>query len=85
MQDDGGSVMRLEPLEASVELIVVIDRVGVIAERCVNRQKGYFRHLTCAAPAMIGTGVHDQPVEPRVPTLGIAQQRQTAPGKDEAS
>ena len=29
--------MRLEPLEASVELIVVIDRVGVIAERCVAK------------------------------------------------
>ena len=30
--------MRLEPLEASVELIMVIDRVGVITERGAGRQ-----------------------------------------------
>ena len=75
--------MRLEPLEASDELIVVIDRVRVVAARRIDAEQRDLDRLAHPAPALISARVHDQPVEPRVPAFRIAQERKTAPGSDE--
>ena len=83
MENDGGSVIWLEPAEAAVQLVVVIDRMGVVAGRGIDPDQGDLDGLTSSEPPLIGTGVDDQPVEPGIPALGISQVRKTAPGTDQ--
>ena len=83
MQDDGSSVMRLEPLEPSDQLIVVIDRACIVAARRIDSEERDLDRLAHPAPTLVRARVHDEPVEPRVPALWIAQHRKTAPGSNE--
>ena len=83
VENDGGSVIWLEPAEAAVQLVVVIDRMGVVAGRGIDPDKGDLDGLTSSEPPLISTGVDDQPVEPGIPAFGISQMRKAAPGTDQ--
>ena len=83
VENDGGSVVWLEPPEPAVQLVVVIDRMGVVAGRGIDPDQGNLHGLTSSEPPLIGTGVDDQPVQPGIPALGISEVRKTAPGTDE--
>ena len=83
VENDGGSVIWLEPAEAAVQLVVVIDRMGVVAARRIDPDEGNLDGLTSSEPPLIGTGVDDQAVQPGIPALGISQLRKPAPGTDQ--
>jgi hypothetical protein len=79
VKNDGSSLIGLQPPEAPVELIMVIDRSDIVAGRRIQPGHPDLRRLTHPAPSLIGAGVDDQPTEPRLPALWIAQLRQTLP------
>ena len=78
-----GVLRQVEMLEASDELIVVLDRARVVSARRIDPEERDLDRLAHPAPSLIRTRVHEQPVEPRVPALGIAQKGKPAPGLDE--
>ena len=83
MKDDGRPMIGLQPPEPPVELIVVVDQSGIIAGRRIEPSHRDLHRLAHPAPALIGAGVHDQATQPRLPTLGIAQLRQTLPSSNQ--
>jgi hypothetical protein len=83
MKNDGCSLIGLQPPEAPIQLIVVIDQSDVIASRRIESSHSHLRGLTYPAPSLVGAGVHDQPMEPCLPALWIAQVRQALPRSDQ--
>jgi hypothetical protein len=83
VKNDGSSMIGLQPPEPPVELIVVIDQSDIIASRRFKSSHPDLHRLAHPAPALIGAGIHDQPMQPRLPTRGIAQLRQTLPSSNQ--
>ena len=84
MQDDHGPHLRLQPEEAAFELVAIRD------ERfdAGHRRRFEFGELDIDAMApepsrLIDAGVDEQPVEPGVEAIRVAQRGQHAPGPDE--
>ena len=80
---DGGALPRLESPEAALELIVVADHPDVISGSRLQPDHPDFNRPSHHTSALVGAGVDDQPVEPRIPAVRVAQFRQSLPGSDQ--
>jgi Cys-tRNA(Pro) deacylase len=83
VEDNRRSLLGLEPAEAAIELILIVDHAGVVSGSGLESNHPDLRRLPDAAPALIGAGVDDESVEPGVPALRIAQQRKSLPRSDQ--
>ena len=85
MKDDDGPLLRLEPAEAAFELVAVGDR-PTSASSTDGESIGGELDVDAMAPEparLIDAGADQQPVEPGVEAIGVAQRGQVTPGPDE--
>lgn len=84
VEDHGRSLVWLQAPEASVELVVVIDRAGPVFGRRLDPDHPDLRDLPLPVPTLVGAGIDDEPIQPRVPTLWVTQRREVTPGMHES-
>ena len=84
VQDDHGAMLRVEVADATLDLVPVgRGRLGV-----GHREGMDLGELDLDAPALgraqlIAAGVEEEPVEPGVEAIGVAQRGQVPPAPDE--
>jgi hypothetical protein len=83
VKDNGGSLTGLQPAKAAGELVVVVDGSDVVARHGLEPDHPDLNGLAHLPPSLVCAGVDDEPMEPRVPALGIAQFREALPGTDD--
>jgi hypothetical protein len=83
VEDDGNSLVGLQAPKAAVELIVVLDRAGEVAGRPLDPDHPDLGRSSLPPSALIGAGIDDQTMQPRVPSVRVAQGREVSPGMDE--
>ena len=83
MEDHGSSLIWLQPPETPVELVVIVDRAGVISCRRLEVRQPNLDGLAHPPSSLVSARIDDEPVQPRLPALGIAEFRQALPGAHE--
>src|SRR6478672_1848055 len=84
VEDEHGPLLEGEPPEGPLELVAVVDgqdarRLG----RSVDREKPKFGRPTRLTPGLGVALVDQDPVEPRLEAIRVAQRSQLPPGHDE--
>jgi MerR family transcriptional regulator, repressor of the yfmOP operon len=84
MKDDDGALFRVEMTDAALDLV----SVGGSRLRVRHRQGMDLRELDLDTPALggpelIAAGVEEEPMQPGLEAIGIAQRREVPPASDE--
>lgn len=84
MQDDDGSPRRVEPPEGIVDELTIDDvRCGICDRRPVDRVQLDLDWSSSPVAQRVDTGTNEEPMEPTVETIRIAQSGQVSPCPDE--
>ena len=84
MQDDDGAVFRRQATERPRERIAIVDRNGLVrAARPVDRERSDVRAPPPVPAELLVTGINDEPMEPDLETVRIAQSGQLTPCEEE--
>ena len=84
MQDDHGPHLRVEPEEAAFELVTSDDRRhGVIDRRGMDGGQFDVDAMASDPARFIDAGADQEPVQPGVEAIEIAERGQITPGPDE--
>jgi len=84
MEDEDRALFCRQAPEAPLELVALDDRDGGIRlRRPVGRQNADVRRPAATASQLGVTGVDEQPMEPRVKTVGITERPQLTPRRHE--
>jgi predicted DNA-binding protein len=84
VEDEYRPVLRAQPAEAPLQLVALGDDGRLVGgERWRERREFDLDGSPAPAAGDVETGIHRQPVDPRVESIRIAQPRQVSPGSDE--
>ena len=84
MQDDDRAVARIQTREGVLEHVAIGDLAGHVGRgRKIDGRQIDLDDATSPSPDEIEAGMDDQPVQPGVETIRVAQARKVAPGADE--
>ena len=84
MKDDDGALLRVEVTDATLDLVSVgRSRLGVRYRERMDLGKLDLDASALDGPELIAAGVEEEPVQPGVEAIGIAQRGQVPPASDE--
>lgn len=84
VQDEGGALLRRQPLECALQGVAVVDRDDRVRDhRTVVRDRHDPADPAAALTSLLVTGIHEESMQPDLETLGVSQPREFAPGKKE--
>src|SRR5262245_58297389 len=84
MEDKDGPLLRRQPAEAAIELIAVVDRQVLVArDRVVHVEQDHIGRMVPSASGLGVAGVDENPVEPRLEPIEVAEGGELLPGLDE--
>jgi len=80
MQDDHRAHLEIEPQERALELVTIDDgRLDVVACRRVDRRELHREPVTTEPSCLVDACANQEPVEPGVESIGVAECRKIAP------
>ena len=84
MQDDHRSLVRRQPAEAPIQLVSIDDRTDrVDGDRFMGWAPRHAVPMPAAAPGLVHAAADEEPMQPGIEAVGIAEGRQVAPGTHE--
>ena len=83
VEDHDRPLLGLQAPEAALELVAVCQRVDAVVGRRFGPDHPDFRRPATLVPTLIGAGVDEEPTEPRLEPIRIAQSGQLSPCMDE--
>ncbi len=84
MKDDHGALVGVEMADATLDLVPVgRSRLGIRHRQGMDLGKLDLDASALGGPELIAAGVEEEPVQPGLEAIGIAQSRQVPPAADE--
>ena len=83
MENDGDPLLGLQAPEAAFQLVAIGRGLAAVRLCRLELEDPDLRRARSVAPTLVGAGIHEQPMQPGIEPLGIAQAGQLSPGLDE--